>query len=86
MNMMKQTDNLGQPVLWEDDENGWHTGRIVTTPGVFEPVKLHNSNTLGVDAYLVKESCNGVLTWVHRGRLKKWLVRSEWEEIPVSRG
>jgi hypothetical protein len=71
MNTMKQTDNLGDYVKWQDDEQGWHTGRIVTTPGVFEPVKLCNGNTLGQEAYLIKESCNGVLTWVHRYRLQR---------------
>jgi hypothetical protein len=68
------------PVKWQDDDGGWHTGRIVIVQGarIFSASQATNQPAGGVQV-LVKESCCGTLTWVDTRRLEHWPRRSEWD-------
>jgi hypothetical protein len=65
-------------VRWRDDEDGWHTGKLV-------PCAIHIADVWPVarcgiqPVVLVQESCDGKLTWVPFSKLESWPLRSEWE-------
>lgn len=80
-------NNLGRLVKWLGDDGGWHTGREVLHPD--------NSRVVSseiVDPHpkprtwkvLVRESCDGKLTWVDLSKLQPWQPRSEWEDDPAN--
>jgi hypothetical protein len=70
------SDNLGRMVKWQDADGGWRTGRMVTLP------RPYNNSPVAwsCDFFLVRESCDGRLTWVQRELLQDWPLRSEWEQ------
>jgi len=96
-------DNLGRYVKWQDDQEGWHTGREVCYPSgepvfyllehkkpeiryIKPPTTLPNKFVPPMGPWmeqfrLIKESCNGCLSWVEVHGLKDWQMRSEWEDV-----
>lgn len=62
-------DNLGRSVTWQDEDGGHHTGREVRQPGDYR--------VMAWSLTLIRESCDGVLTWVESAKLKPWLSREE---------
>ena len=84
-------DNLGRAVKWQEgiaEEAGWHTGRVVEypqikgpTPHVSGEVAFEFGYASNTKCYiLVKESCDGKLSWVDKRLLQDWRMRSEWED------
>jgi hypothetical protein len=62
---------------WQDADGGWHTGTKILTPDGF------SVSWGGPDHgtwFLVRESCDGRLTWVRAVDLERWAPRGEWEK------
>jgi len=67
--------NLGKHVEWQDDDDGFHTGRVVILPKLCSwPVTF---SLAGVEVTLVQESCDYTLTWVPSRWLKDRPMRNE---------
>jgi hypothetical protein len=64
-------------VKWQDESGGWHTGVKQHTPDGFS---VSWGGPDHATWFLVRESCDGRLTWVKAVDLERWEVRSEWEE------
>lgn len=80
--MNNPTANLGRLVKWQDDDEAWHTGRVVLHLNDHE-LSIAPANHHYDEYKLVKESCCGSLTWVKSKRLLDWALRSEWEKDEV---
>lgn len=85
-------DNLGRHVKWQDKEGGWHTGRVVTQPtgNPYPPFEFPQEVRFGAASIndhggttLVRESCDGKLTWVNTIDLQPWQMRVEWEPVTM---
>jgi hypothetical protein len=61
---------------WQDESGGWHTGTKILTPDGFS---VSWGGPDHATWFLVRESCDGRLTWVRAVDLERWEVRSEWE-------
>ena len=60
--------NLGRTVKWQDDDSGWHIGRVVLGPYRAEMQTIAS----GKWVTLVKESNCGTLSWAESDRLSNW--------------
>jgi hypothetical protein len=74
------SDNLGRAVKWQDDDGGWRTGREVTLPNSHAPVTFQGTYVDYEDYRLIRESCDGKLTWVLYAALQDWPDHNEWED------
>ena len=79
-------DNLGRSVKWIDaDDGGWRTGQVVLLSDGERELEIgkYKPGGGGFLNYetLVKESCDGCLTWVAKNLLQPWQPRSEWEDV-----
>ena len=82
--------NLGRSVKWQDEQKGWHTGRVVLSPSIIG--KACTVTDVCIPACylypdtekftLVQESCTKQLSWVDPSKLENWQDRSEWEDKP----
>ena len=73
---------MNEPLVkWQDDAGGWHTGEKVISPDGFSVSWADASHRTH---FLVRESCDGRLTWVDFARLERWATRSEWEDATCS--
>ncbi len=82
--------NLGRRVKWQDHEGGWHTGRVVTSPARLGYPKMemtmrhiirgHDATINAGDETLIRESCDGRLSWVNKLKLQDWTMRHEFED------
>lgn len=73
MRIMKQSPY----VKWQDEQQGWHTGHLVLNPA---GCHVSYSEGVGFDIKvfkLVRESCDGRLSWVHERKLSKADMHSE---------
>lgn len=74
---MNVNNNLGRYVQWQDgvgvQGGGHHTGQVV--------LNIRGKEVVDYDVHLplrlVKESCDGKLTWVYLSLLKPWVPRCE---------
>lgn len=70
------SNNLGRQVKWQDEEGGWHTGRVVLglagnpLESLCESYLLKDSENNWKT--LVKEDHCGTLTWVWSIKLEPW--------------
>lgn len=74
--------NLGRRIKWQDEEEGWHTGRYVLNPHgqTLEEAKPIPGSHCSIKLVLVKESCDGELTWAPSAAIKPWPTQDEWTD------
>lgn len=73
--------NLGRAVKWKDENDGWHTGRVVLFEGVEHVVNKYLPSHFGLSpltVQLVRESYTSQLVWVPKYILQSYKMRSEW--------
>ncbi len=63
-------------VKWQDEAGGWHTGKVMLTHDL---TPVSDMDHEGQFLTLVKESCDGRMTWVSNKIMIEWKPRSEWE-------
>lgn len=75
--------NLGRLVKWQDADNGWRTGRVVTAPQTgLRAAQAVSYDVVtadyAIDRYvLIQESCDYQLSWVPDLRLTEWETREQ---------